>query len=130
MKPALGIIPEGESDVETCVWQGTEYTAKRQDPIVWRTEIKAETWRCIARAARVPQAQDGSLQMDHLQRGKPFGRGRHFGGGWWWGEVEGDDVKVKEGSRKLKLKILHYKTVFLNWKTHQVAPSTPNWANC
>lgn len=29
-------------------------------------------------------------------------------------EVEGDDVKVKEGSRELKLKLLHYKTVFLN----------------
>ena len=46
--------------------------------------------------------------------GSPFG-GRAF---WWWvvvgGEVEGDDVKVKEGSRELKLKLLHYKTVFLN----------------
>lgn len=30
------------------------------------------------------------------------------------GEAEGDDVKVKEGSRELKLKILYYKTVFLN----------------
>ena len=54
------------------------------------------------------QSSDGPpTERETLWKGKDFG-----GGGS--GEVEGDDVKAKEGSRKLKLKILHYKTVFLN----------------
>ena len=51
------------------------------------------------------QSSDGPpTEREALWKGKAF----------WWGVVVGDDVKVKEGSRKLKLKILHYKTVFLN----------------
>lgn len=60
--------------------------------------------------------RDGSLKDRTTYREEALWKGKAF---WWWvvveeSEVEWDDVKVKEGSRELKLKILHYKTVFLN----------------